>query len=153
MIKDRKPRFFYGYVVVVAAFLILVVMWGTFYSFGVFFKPLLTEFGFLRFKSECCVLKNVVHTVFVLAHSYDFFMCGVPEYVRWIFDSLNKNVLLNDTGALDSDGSHVEVVGHELTRFGMYNAVKSLERYIDKILTEFGLASHKSMVEESRTAY
>jgi len=45
---NRKPKFFYGYVVVVAAFLILVVMWGTSYSFGVFFKPLLTEFGWTR---------------------------------------------------------------------------------------------------------
>ena len=48
MIKDRPPRFFYGYIVVLAAFLVMVVTWGTFYSFGVFFKPVLIEFGGTR---------------------------------------------------------------------------------------------------------
>jgi len=42
------PRFFYGYVVVVAAFLVMVVSWGVFDAFGVFFNPLLAEFGWTR---------------------------------------------------------------------------------------------------------
>lgn len=33
---------------VVAAFFIIVVMWGSVYSFGVFFQPLLDEFGWTR---------------------------------------------------------------------------------------------------------
>ncbi len=41
----NKPRFFYGYVVVALVFLILVVLGGTMYTFGVFFKPLSGEFG------------------------------------------------------------------------------------------------------------
>ena len=41
-------RFYYGYVVVAAAVLITVVMWGGAYSFGIFFKPLLAEFGWTR---------------------------------------------------------------------------------------------------------
>jgi len=48
MSRDREPKFFYGYTVVVAGFLILVLMYGTLYSFGVFFKPVLTEFGWTR---------------------------------------------------------------------------------------------------------
>ncbi len=40
-----EPGFFYGYIVVVAALCIMVAIWGTYYSFGVFFKPMLTEFG------------------------------------------------------------------------------------------------------------
>jgi len=40
-----EPRFFYGYIVVVVAFFIMVVTWAVYYSFGVFFKPLLNEFG------------------------------------------------------------------------------------------------------------
>jgi MFS family permease len=44
----RKPKFFYGYTVVIAGFLILVSMYGTLYSFGVFFKPVLSEFGWTR---------------------------------------------------------------------------------------------------------
>lgn len=48
MTENRQPKFFYGYVVVVAGFIILVLMYGTLYSFGVFFKPVLTEFGWTR---------------------------------------------------------------------------------------------------------
>ena len=43
--SDAKPRFFYGYVVVVAALFILTAVWSTYYAFGVFFKPMLAEFG------------------------------------------------------------------------------------------------------------
>lgn len=46
--KNRSPQFFYGYVIVLVSFLIMVVAWGTFYTFGVFFKPLLAEFGWTR---------------------------------------------------------------------------------------------------------
>jgi MFS family permease len=42
------PRFFYGYVVVAAAFIIMVVSWGMFNAFGVFFNPLTNEFGWSR---------------------------------------------------------------------------------------------------------
>ena len=48
MIEDRKPKFFYGYIIVLLTSLIMVVTWGAFYSFGVFFKPVLTEFGWTR---------------------------------------------------------------------------------------------------------
>jgi len=43
-----KSHFFYGYIVVVAAFFIMVGMWGTYYAFGIFFKPVLTEFSWTR---------------------------------------------------------------------------------------------------------
>ena len=48
MISNGERKFFYGYVVVLAAFLILVMTWGTIYCFGVFFKPVLIEFGWTR---------------------------------------------------------------------------------------------------------
>jgi MFS family permease len=44
----HRPPIFYGYVIVVASFFIQVATWGTNNSFGVFFDPLLTEFGWLR---------------------------------------------------------------------------------------------------------
>lgn len=44
----KRPRFFYGYVVVIASFNIQVVTWGLFNTFGVFFNPLLNEFGWPR---------------------------------------------------------------------------------------------------------
>jgi len=48
LISNGERKFFYGYVVVLAAFLILVMTWGTLYCFGVFFKPVLIEFGWTR---------------------------------------------------------------------------------------------------------
>ncbi len=48
MNKNTKPKFFYGYVIVLAAFFSMVVMLGTFYSFGIFFPSLLREFGWTR---------------------------------------------------------------------------------------------------------
>ncbi|MFC1891729.1 MFS transporter [Thermodesulfobacteriota bacterium] len=46
--QKSKNRFFYGYVVLAAATLIMMVMYGTRAAFGVFFKPMLTEFGWTR---------------------------------------------------------------------------------------------------------
>jgi MFS family permease len=45
---EKKDRIFYGYIVVSAAFLIMVVTLSTRYSFGVFFKPMIAEFGWTR---------------------------------------------------------------------------------------------------------
>jgi MFS family permease len=44
----KKPGFFYGYVIVLIGFFTMLLMFGTFYTFGVFFKPLSTEFGWTR---------------------------------------------------------------------------------------------------------
>ena len=48
MAESKESKVFYGYVVVAVAFLLMLVMWGTYYAFGVFFKPLLEEFGWTR---------------------------------------------------------------------------------------------------------
>jgi len=45
---SKKPSFFYGYIVVLAAFFIMVIVSGLLYSFGVFLKPLSAEFGWTR---------------------------------------------------------------------------------------------------------
>ncbi|MFC1893906.1 MFS transporter [Chloroflexota bacterium] len=42
---EAKPRFFYGYIVVIAACFIMLLSLGTYFSFGVFLKPMLTHFG------------------------------------------------------------------------------------------------------------
>ena len=43
-----KPGFFYGYIVVIAAFVIMFVSWGSFQAFGVFLKPVLIDFDWTR---------------------------------------------------------------------------------------------------------
>ncbi|MRR17642.1 MAG: MFS transporter [Deltaproteobacteria bacterium] len=48
MSEINKPGLFYGYIIVLFSFLILMTVWGAQYSFGVFFKPMLNEFGFSR---------------------------------------------------------------------------------------------------------
>lgn len=48
MIENKQPKIFYGYIVVAASFLIYMMVWGTYYTFGIFFKPLLAEFGWTR---------------------------------------------------------------------------------------------------------
>lgn len=58
----RTPAFFYGYLVVAAATIIMLAMWGTYYSFGIFFKPLLTEFGWTRaMTSGAFSLSTILH--------------------------------------------------------------------------------------------
>ena len=42
---STKPRLFYGYILVIFAFFIMVVSWAVYNSFGVFFKPLQNEFS------------------------------------------------------------------------------------------------------------
>ncbi|TFH37122.1 MAG: MFS transporter [Dehalococcoidia bacterium] len=43
-----RPRFFYGYTIAALGFLIQAIFWGTYRSFGLFFNPLISEFGWTR---------------------------------------------------------------------------------------------------------
>ena len=63
-----EPRFFYGYVVVAATACIMVVVWGTYYAFGVFFKPVLIEFGWTRaITSGAFSLALIIHGLLGIA--------------------------------------------------------------------------------------
>lgn len=44
----KEQKFFYGWVVAAISCLLLVVCFGVQYSFGIFFKPLISEFGWSR---------------------------------------------------------------------------------------------------------
>ena len=44
----RKTEFFYGWIIVGAAGCVIFVMYGTVATFGIFFEPVLTEFGWSR---------------------------------------------------------------------------------------------------------
>jgi MFS family permease len=70
----NKPRFFYGYVIVVAAFFIQTMTWGINNSFGVFFNPLLNEFGWLRATISGAVSMNLLVHGFV-----SIFMGGLND--------------------------------------------------------------------------
>ena len=59
--SENPTRFFYGYVVVGASFFIMVVMVGAVNAYGVFFKPMLTEFNWSRGMTSGAV--SVYHIV------------------------------------------------------------------------------------------
>ena len=43
-----KPRLYYGYVIVAASFIIMILAQGLYIIFGVFINPLLEEFGWTK---------------------------------------------------------------------------------------------------------
>lgn len=66
--EASASKFFYGYLIVALAFIIMSVIWGAFYAFGVFFKPMLREFGWTRAAtagafSICSVIQGLVSIV------------------------------------------------------------------------------------------
>jgi len=68
--EGKEPKFFYGYVIVAAAFFILVIYGGTLYSFGVFFKPVLTEFGWTR------AIVSGAFSLYMLLHGFLYIFTG-----------------------------------------------------------------------------
>ena len=44
----NSHRIYYGYIITFFAFIIMCLQWGIIYSFGVFLKPLIVEFGWSR---------------------------------------------------------------------------------------------------------
>ena len=68
--RDTKPKLFYGYIVVAAAVLILTITQGTYYSFGVFFKPLAEDFGWTR------AMTSGAFSLMVLLHGFLYIFTG-----------------------------------------------------------------------------
>ena len=58
--ENGRPKLFYGYVIVGAAFLTMMMMLGAQYSFGIFFKPMLDEFGWSRALTSGVYSMNVI---------------------------------------------------------------------------------------------
>jgi MFS family permease len=58
--ESQKSRLSYGYIIILASFFILVITGGTQYSFGVFFKPMLNEFGWSRAATSGAYSLNMV---------------------------------------------------------------------------------------------
>ena len=67
---DKKPSFYYGYIIVALAFLIHVILGGTMYTFGVFFKPLASEFGWTR------AATSGAFSLFMVLHGFFYIVTG-----------------------------------------------------------------------------
>ncbi len=66
--RGGKHQFFYGYIIVSCAFSIIMIAQGTYYSFGVFFEPVLAEFGWTRaMTSGAFSLAHLLHGFVALA--------------------------------------------------------------------------------------
>lgn len=59
---NSKQPLYYGYIIVIVSFIILMVSLGLFFSFGVFFKPLLLEFGLDRAATSSIVSLCMIMT-------------------------------------------------------------------------------------------
>ena len=46
--ENAQSKSFYGFIIALAGFLIMAIMWGAMYSFGVFLKSLTADFGWTR---------------------------------------------------------------------------------------------------------
>ena len=46
--NGTKNKFYYGYIIVAVCFLVMLIVFGSQMSFGVFFKPVLSDFGWTR---------------------------------------------------------------------------------------------------------
>ncbi len=85
--KVAKPRFFGGYIVAAAAFSAWVVGWGAYGTFGIFFKPVLTEFGWTRAETA-------------LAYSLAVMMQAVLAIpMGWLTDKLGPRIVVTVFGS------------------------------------------------------
>ena len=46
--ENKKPKYFYGYIIVFASFIVMAMAFGVNYSFGIFLKPLIADFGWTK---------------------------------------------------------------------------------------------------------
>ena len=88
MEKNRQDRIYYGYWVAAACFAIQGLGIGTFISFGVFFKPLLAEFGWTR-----ATLSGASSLTFLLAGSIGIFVGSLN-------DKIGPRVIMTVTGSI-----------------------------------------------------
>ena len=88
----KEPRFFYGWVILAACFSATVVLGGVLYSFGVFFNPLLEEFGWSR------ALTSSVNTVSLVAFGVSLIILGRMT------DKYGPKIVLAFGGTLISGG-------------------------------------------------
>jgi len=87
-----QTRFFYGHVLVLAGFFIMLLIYGTLYSFGVFLKPLLAEPGWTR--------PSVLG-----AYSLCFFLSGaLATAAGWLTDRLGPRFVISCSGILIGSG-------------------------------------------------
>ena len=96
---------FRGYILVSCGFLIMLCMYGTLYSFGVFLKPMLTELAYPRASISG-------------AYSLCFFLSGAcAPFAGWLNDRLGPRPVLSCAGILAGSGYILASRGTDLPDF------------------------------------
>jgi OFA family oxalate/formate antiporter-like MFS transporter len=71
LISSEPPRHFYGYTIVIASTIILMCIIGLYLSMGVFFKPMLSEFGWTRATTSISwAISNIISGIFYILSSW-----------------------------------------------------------------------------------
>lgn len=63
--QAKTRRFFYGWVILIACYFVVFTMMASYYSFGVFFKPMSAEFGWNRAQTSLVVSINLMTGAFL----------------------------------------------------------------------------------------
>jgi len=109
--RGGNHRFFYGYIIVICGFLILTMTYSAQYCFGVFFKPILSEFGWTR---------AVTSGAFSLSQILSG-LAGIP--MGMLTDRFGPRIVLSLCGLLLGLGlilmSRVTTIGHLYLFYGL----------------------------------
>ena len=122
-----KVKIFYGYIVVFAAFCIALVMWGTYYTFGVFFEPLLSEFDWTRATTSGAV-------------SLSLFFSGLLCIVMGrLTDRFGPRIVITACGIFLGSGyllmSQISIIWHLYIFYGILLAVGMAGAFVPLVST------------------
>ena len=96
-LRKIEPRFYYGHIVVVVAFFIMLIALGLYNVFGIFFLPLLTEFSWTRaMTSGAFSMSMILHGVLATE------LLGFKAQPVLVFDMAGEN---EPMGALYQGGT------------------------------------------------
>jgi len=113
--RTGKAGFFYGYVIVAFAFIIMTVAGGTLFTFGVFFKPLLAEFGWTR------AATSGAFSLFMIVHGGLYIITGR------LTDRVGPRVVLSGCGFFLGLGyvlmSQTSAIWHLYLSYGVVAAI------------------------------
>ena len=123
----QKPAFYYGYIIAALAFIILLISAGTINSYGIFFKPMATEFGWTR-------------SVTSGAYSVFFFFMGFFGIIGGrVNDRFGPRALLTVCGLLFSLGcflmSQIDAVWQLYLVYGVLMGVGTGSMFVAPIST------------------
>ncbi|MFC1892594.1 MFS transporter [Chloroflexota bacterium] len=109
-----EVRFFYGWIVVAACLVTLIISGTTYYSFSVFFKPLQDEFGWDR------ALTSSALTVYLLVYAFSLYIMG------WLADKYGIRLVVAGGAVLLGAGFTLCSQVHSIWHLYLFYALAAL---------------------------